>query len=624
MPDWFYRTVGRPFLLRLPDGLARKIALGSVGVLGRSSVGLGNNVILGHMRAPAALAVHRCGLTFRSPVGLGRRLDPEALALGALERFGVGFLEAGPVAMTERGSPMARPEVGDDGSLLCRPSDFVADLAWWKRALSKRALREVPLLVRLAPADNAELPALVEGLRDLADLFVIEPAGNDVPPPCGKRGWLLAIDDDVPDVAERIARARDLGYAGIVLDFEARRMDGWRRIGLGGEAGMFERCLERVRNARAMLPPDALLLVAQAIRQPRDAREIFEAGADLVQVDNAVVHAGPGMPKRINDALLTLRPVASQPSNGVEGKPPVRWAWFWICVLGAAMVLGGLIALGIVATRVLLPYDEHYLGLSREMLRLASPRILEFMAHDRVTLAGTMLGLGVFYIALGWHAVRRGAHWAQLSVVASAVTGFASFFFFLGFGYFDPFHAFVSAVLFQFTLLALVLPRGAATAERLPAEWNEDGAWRRAQWGQLCLVLHAVGLLGAGAVISAIGMGRVFVAEDITFLSLARDQLETIGARLIPVVAHDRASLGGMLLANGVALLLTTFWGFRRGRAWLWWTIFGVGAPAYACALGVHFFVGYTDWHHLVPALVGLALWIAGLALSRGWLASKS
>ena len=51
------------------------------------------------------------------------------------------------------------------------------------------------------------------------------------------------------------------------------------------------------------------------------------------------------------------------------------------------------------------------------------------------------------------HAIRRGAHWAQVAVLSSAFAGFVSLFGFLGFGYFDPFHAFVSAILFQFLLL---------------------------------------------------------------------------------------------------------------------------------------------------------------------------
>ena len=42
--------------------------------------------------------------------------------------------------------------------------------------------------------------------------------------------------------------------------------------------------------------------------------------------------------------------------------------------------------------------------------------------------------------------MRRGAAWARQAVVTSAAVGFASFFLFLGFGYFDPLHAYVSVV----------------------------------------------------------------------------------------------------------------------------------------------------------------------------------
>ena len=52
-----------------------------------------------------------------------------------------------------------------------------------------------------------------------------------------------------------------------------------------------------------------------------------------------------------------------------------------------------------------------------------------------------------------WGGIRRGLHWAKTTVVASAFTGFLSFFLFLGFGYFDPLHAFVTAILFQFALM---------------------------------------------------------------------------------------------------------------------------------------------------------------------------
>ena len=73
----------------------------------------------------------------------------------------------------------------------------------------------------------------------------------------------------------------------------------------------------------------------------------------------------------------------------------------------------------------------------------------------------------------------------------------------------------------------------------------------------------------------------------------------------MPLVAHDRATLGGMLLASGWVFLLPALWGFRRGSAWLWWTLLIAGLAAYAAALGVHYAVGYNSLMHLLPAFAG-------------------
>ncbi|MES1168175.1 MAG: dihydroorotate dehydrogenase, partial [Oleiharenicola lentus] len=268
---------------------------------------------------------------------------------------------------------------------------------------------------------------------------------------------------------------------------------------------------------------------------------------------------------------------------------------------------------------VLLPYDEHYLGLTAETLRRTSPRMFAFMAHDRGTLAGTMLGLGWLYVALAWQGVRRGRHGARTVVIASALAGFASFFAFFGFGYFDTLHAFVAAVLFQLTVQIMIGEEGGEPAP-LHVIDDEDSAWRSAQWGQLLWVVHASGLLIAGAVILGIGVTSVFVSEDLKFLCMTEAQAQELGAKMTGVVAHDRATLGGMLLASGVGMLLSVLWCFQRGARWLWWAIAGLGFPAYAAAIAVHLEVGYTDWRHLAPALAGLGLWLGGLLLSRAYL----
>jgi hypothetical protein len=144
-----------------------------------------------------------------------------------------------------------------------------------------------------------------------------------------------------------------------------------------------------------------------------------------------------------------------------------------------------------------------------------------------------------------------------------------------------------------------------------------------AQWGQLLWVVHAVGLVLAGCVILGIGMTQVFVSEDLAFLCLDAAGVQAMGERVVPVVAHDRATLGAMLWASGVGMLLPVLWCQQRGASWLWWAVAGLGAPAYTATLGMHAWVGYTDWRHIVPALAGLALWAGGLALSRGYLGRR-
>jgi hypothetical protein len=279
------------------------------------------------------------------------------------------------------------------------------------------------------------------------------------------------------------------------------------------------------------------------------------------------------------------------------------------------MLIGSVMALAIAWTRVLLPYDEQFVGMTRAELAAVNPRLLPFLTHDRVTLAGAMVAIAALYIGLSWFGSRRGRHWAHVAVVASAAVGFASFFLFLGFGYFDPFHAFVTAILFQLLLLG-VHGRMAPIAAMPPPMLREDRAWRLGLWGQLGFVVQAAGFLGAGLVIATIGATDVFVREDLEFLGTTSAALHAASHHLVPLVAHDRATLGGMLLSTGVALLLTVLWGFRQGERWLWWTLLLAGTPGYVAAIGVHVAVGYESAFHLAPAFAGLGIFAGALAAS--------
>jgi hypothetical protein len=421
------------------------------------------------------------------------------------------------------------------------------------------------------------------------------------------------------ETARFIAASKEVGVTGVIVEGRVRdSAGGW----LVGRAALAQ-SRELTRKLRQDFGPELPIIAGGAI-EPADALALLDAGANAVQIDAALVYSGPGIAKRMNEAILWRRLTAKPAVESVlpprDQSPPAAplhaaaMSWFWAFTLGIAMLLGGSLALAIAATRVTLPYDEAFLQMSRDELNRINPHLLDFMSHDRVTLAGTMLADAIIYLCLAWFAIRRGRHWAKVTVLASALAGFASFFLFLGFGYFDPFHAFVTAILFQFVLLAFQGRLAPAEPPAVP-DLHDDWRWRLAQWGTLLLLVEAAALVAAGVTISVVGSTSVFVREDLEFMRTTAEALAAANPRLVPVVAHDRASFGGMLISCGLATLLVALWGIRRGESWLGWMLLAAGTVAYGATLYVHLHVGYTDPLHLAPALGGLALLYAALGL---------
>jgi hypothetical protein len=134
------------------------------------------------------------------------------------------------------------------------------------------------------------------------------------------------------------------------------------------------------------------------------------------------------------------------------------------------------------------------------------------------------------------------------------------------------------------------------------------------------LIGHSVALVAAGLVISSIGATSVFVPEDLEYMQTTPDVLTAANPKIVPLIAHDRASFGGMILASGIATLLPSLWGFRQGSRWLWWMFATSGLVAYLPAIGVHYWVGYVNTWHLIPAFSGLTVLSVGLLLARGYL----
>ena len=636
MPDWFYRTVSQPVLFSLPAPRARDFALGFIGRLARLPFGPFLIDFLGHMRADPRLRQSLLDTEFPTAVGLGPSLDTQMAATEGLSRFGVGFIEVGPVSLEGRRAEQPVKRWGDREALWIAREPGSISLAECNRRIGDGSAIKAPLIVRLDHTPDDEITARL--LRELnpqvrfvtlSSLAAATQLGwsierwtmhlNTAVSAAPSRKLLLCInaDLDVEAVAPFIEEALRAGFAGLVIDGSAKDEANGRVVGLP----VREQSLRQVQQLRQLCGADVPIIASGGIHEPAHALATLSAGANLVQVDTGLIYTGPGLPKRINDCLLfevTRNSPAKEPTPRVP-----ELTWFWTTMMGAGMLIGGLLALGIAATKVVLPYDEAFLGMTLNELNAVNSRLVAFMAHDRVSLAGVMVSVGLLYVALSVFGMRRGLHWARQSVLISAFTGFASFFLFLGFGYLDTFHAFVTAALLQLMLLGVHARLGVYTPATQP-DLRGDRAWRVALWGQLLLVFHGFGLLAAGLAISFIGITQVFVAEDLHFMGTTASALLSANSRLVPLVAHDRATLGGILLASGWVFLLPALWGYRRGSAWLWWALLIAGSIGYSGAILVHHLVGYINIKHLLPAIGGFAVLLLGLALSYPFLCGQN
>ncbi|MCD1258640.1 hypothetical protein B5M42_007310 [Paenibacillus athensensis] len=655
MPDWSYHALFRPLLFRLPSRTARALTLGAMGALSRLPGGTFVIRTMGHVELAPQLAGDLSGIAVPTPVGLSGGLDPHGVAHKALAQFGFGFVELGPIT-TE--PVIAHAPIGRDAAAeaLVYPSAYENDgVAAFVRRLQRGAAgHRLPQLCRVRPMPGrtpelalAELERLMTELAPYAAGFYIDGLAE---------GWSVEVASawltQTQQAARAVAPGRPL-WVYVPVDYGTERLArllasldaaAWSGAVVGDAAGggLAPTCAPppavplAAAPAAASTPPapaaavlaaadlaPALALTSQlrasapgwtviaaaGVHQPDDALRLLAAGADAVQLHSGLVFAGPGLPKRIGEAVLYERV-----SGQAAPPPPSYWRnWGWMSLMGCAMMLGGWLAWLIAATTVLLPYDETFLGAGAQAIRAFNERILHFMTHDRITLAGTMISIGIMYYSLANYGLRYGSHWAATAMNASAVVGFSSFFLFLGYGYFDPLHAAVAVLLLPMFLLSLRRRRD-LPSRRPPNRFN-DRLWRRAQVGQFCLVTLGFALGAGGLAIAGVGVTSVFVPTDIVFIGMDTEQLQAWNAHLVPLVAHDRAGFGGALFSLAVAITASALWGVGQGERWLWWMFLLGGLPGFASGWLVHIHIGYTNSWHLLPLYIAFVLYAAGLWL---------
>ncbi|RSD29201.1 dihydroorotate dehydrogenase [Mesobacillus subterraneus] len=607
MPDWSYHPLFKPWLQRLPGNTGREFIHRGMSII--SSIPGGRSFIefLGHMSPSEKLSHTLFGTTFKSPVGLSGKIDPQLSGIQAIPHLGFGLLEIGPVTLEQNNNEKAAKITGED-LLLPKMNESVGlDAAVNK--ITKLNNRSVPMFIRLGE------PSEVAGtLKDFGDIFVIDidlikDADEllQLKKTLENKPVLLAVEHT--SARESLIKLKKLSVSanGIMVDENAVSDGGMLRLPL--------QQTEEMATTLKMLKKelDLPLVASGGVVEPADALSLFNSGAELVLLSGGYIASGPGLPKRINEALLDDR------SDKKEELP--GWIWYWL--FGLFILLGGAIVLFFSFTRVILFYDEAFLQMTRLELMAYNPTLYKFMSHDRMTLAGTMISGGYIYMQLARHGIRYGLHWARRAFDIGAITGFLGILLFLGFGYFDWLHALFWLVLLPFYLIGY---RKTRTANESPTSKNRTNhtAWKKAVFGQLLFVVLGFSFVLGGIVISTIGATYVFVDTDLQYICMTPEQMNALNEKLIPVIAHDRAGFGSALFSVGLLVLSMALWGFQEGAAWIWKTLFIGGIPAFTTGIFTHLYIGYIDFIHLLPAYFALGLYIAGLWLTKDYFKAQN
>ena len=288
-----------------------------------------------------------------------------------------------------------------------------------------------------------------------------------------------------------------------------------------------------------------------------------------------------------------------------DGRPLLIATALVLVVCGAFVIFQA-------ATGQFLPHDTAYLGMTAQQLcALHDCRIVYFMIHDRISFGGVLVGIGVIYLWLCLFPLRRHEAWAWWALALSGLAGFLSFLTYLSYGYLDTWHGAGTLVLLPLFAAGLFRAR---TLRRERVERQPLDLRTAAGIGRALLLLSTFGIVAAGLTITTVGMTRVFVPQDLAFMGATPAELRGVNAHLVPLIAHDRAGFGGALVSCGLAMFVCVLRA-RPSRA-LWQALALTGLAGFGTAIGIHPVIGYLSVSHVGPAVFGLVVFAAGLAMT--------
>ena len=282
------------------------------------------------------------GLTFPNPVGLAAGFDKDALAYRELANFGFGFIEIGTVTpMPQEGNPKKRLfRLTDDQGVINRMGFNNKGV---DHAVSKLRRNKGRVLIggnigknKVTPNDQAvsDYCYCFEVLFELVDYFVVNVSSPNTPnlrdlqekEPLTKllrilqernlaqetpKPILLKIAPDLTDgqLQDIIDIVQETKIAGVIATNTTLSREGLKhpnKVETGGLSGkpLTKRATEVIRFLHQKSGGAFPIIGVGGIHSAKDALEKIEAGASLVQLYTGFIYQGPGLIKKINQAIL--------------------------------------------------------------------------------------------------------------------------------------------------------------------------------------------------------------------------------------------------------------------------------------------------------------------------------
>lgn len=344
-----YRFLIRPVLFLLPPETIHRILVASLRLLFKIP---GLRWLVGRIYHidHDALKTEFLGMTFSNPVGLAAGFDKNAEVYKEFHSFGFSFIEVGTITPKgQPGNPHPRSfRIPRDKGLINRMgfNNQGADAAASKMSRKRPKglilggnIGKNTLTPNEAAANDYE--AVFRSIYDVVDYFVVNVSCPNISDlhklqdqdslelilgrilglrskmPI-RKPVLLKISPDLNEkqLDETLEIVSKMKLDGIVATNTTIRRDGLKTtaskveaIGKGGMSGapMTARSLEVVRYIHEKTGGKLPIIAVGGIMSVKDAVNMFEAGASLIQLYTGFIYEGPGLAKRINKELLRRR-----------------------------------------------------------------------------------------------------------------------------------------------------------------------------------------------------------------------------------------------------------------------------------------------------------------------------